>query len=104
MAGATLVINSIAFILIFLGAFIWKTRAVELVAGYEPEKTTDPEGLARCIGINMIAMGALVLAGNFLGVLFPGIPFEYKLGFILLAIAVFTVRAVAQCRKFERDE
>ncbi|MHB9029595.1 MAG: DUF3784 domain-containing protein [Candidatus Latescibacterota bacterium] len=104
MGGAALVFNSMAFILIILGAYIWRTRAIGLVAGFESGKITDPDALTRCVGVNLIIMGALILAGNFLGVLFPEVSMIYKLGLALAVIAVFTFRAMRQCRKFEKEE
>jgi hypothetical protein len=104
MGGTVLVFNSMAFILIVLGAYIWKARAVEIVSGFASGKVTDPDAMTRCVGINLIIMGALILSGNIIGVLFPGIPMVYKLGLTLAVIAVFTIRAVHQCRKYEKEE
>ena len=104
MGGTVLVFNSMAFILIILGVYIWKARAIWLVAGFESGKLTDPGAMTRCVGVNLIIMGSLIIAGNFLGSAVSGVSMIYKLGLVIAVIAVFTFRAMRQCRKFEKGE
>jgi hypothetical protein len=97
-----LVFNSMAFIFIIVGAYIWKTGAFEMIKSLVSGEITDPKALARCVGINLIVMGLLILSGNFLGVLFPKIPMIFKLGLETAVIGIFTILAMRQCRKYEQ--
>jgi hypothetical protein len=42
--------------LLLMGVLIWKLNLVELIAGYDPNKTSDPQGLAKWVGLNIFVM------------------------------------------------
>jgi len=46
----------ITFPLMLLGGIIYRGN-VELIAGYDPNKVTDKEGLAKWVGSNIIFLG-----------------------------------------------
>ncbi len=58
---------SMGLLFLALGAAIRYLRIVEILAGYDPKKVSDPEGLARWSGGGIMICGAILLAGGFLG-------------------------------------
>ena len=75
---------------------------VEILAGYDPDKVTDREGLARWVGANLILMGILAFVSAGLMALVPegrGVLFMvYSLG----ALPLIVVRIVLGNRKFTK--
>ena len=58
---------NIAFgiIIVLLAYLIGRHKMLEVLAGYEPDKISDKEGLAKWVGANLLLMG---LAGIFSGI------------------------------------
>lgn len=88
--------------LIFLGGIIRRYKIVELLAGYEPNKVIDKEGLANWAGVNLILMGFLALS---IGILAYFLPFLNGLPYIIcfvVIILIMSIRTAIGCNKYEK--
>jgi hypothetical protein len=83
-----------------VGALIRYAGWVELVAGYDPERVTDEEGLAEFVGRNVLAVGVLTVLLGAVEAVTPGGETWYWLGYVavVLGIGLWTVRGA---RRFE---
>lgn len=88
--------------LIFLGGIIRRYKMFELLAGYDPNKVLDKEGLANWTGVNLILMGCLTILIGILAYLLPvlnGLP--YIIGFVII-ILIMSIRTAIGCKKYEK--
>lgn len=89
--------SSAFFKLFFFGSIIYRGN-VELIAGYDPDKVTDREGLAKWVGSHLIYMGfSLLLFAVF------SFFFNHSIGNIFIFVTVVLIsRTFLGCKKFEK--
>jgi hypothetical protein len=99
-AGAFVLMVTAVFVGV-LGGLIRFGGAVELVAGYDPERVSDEAGLARFVGTNTLYIAAATLV---LGVVEYGGVMEgaswYWTGYVVVVVAI-VVRLLVGSRRFE---
>lgn len=49
-----------------LGFVIWKFKVVEIIAGYDENKVTDKDGLARWVGIGLMLTSIAMIGSYFI--------------------------------------
>ncbi len=86
-----------AFITMLLGAFIYRGN-VGLIAGYDPDKVTDKEGLAKWVGSILIFIGVYVLTFPIL-VYFIQTPI---MGLWVLGLLIIVAILIIGCKKYEK--
>jgi hypothetical protein len=97
---ARIVAGSLLFV---LGILLRFGKKVEILAGYNPEKFHDKEGLARWTGSAMLAMAALVTSSRGIELLFPG-----EKGIVLSTVFVVSVVILGSliitlgCKRFKK--
>ena len=95
-----IVFGLIGLVAVVLGYLIGVKKKLTLIAGYKPEKTRDPEGLARFMGTWTVILGLLVGLYPWLrGVQDESPPLWTTLFF--LPIAVIIVIMVVGCSRYE---
>ncbi|WP_323675623.1 DUF3784 domain-containing protein [Halorubellus sp. PRR65] len=85
-----------------LGVLIRFGGMVELVAGYDPERVEDDEGLARFVGSNVLYVAALtVVVGvvEYVDVV-DGVGWHW--GAYLVGVFALAARTIRGARRFER--
>ena len=84
-----------------LGILIKYVGVMELIAGYDPQKVTDEEGLADFIGTNTLYVAVLTVG---IGVLelqsAPGDSGWYWIAFLIAVVAI-AIRMVHGARRYE---
>lgn len=97
------------FIILFLcgalvfgiGAFLYKTKKIEILSGYDSTKKYDREGLAKFDGKNLMYIGGSCAALGFLNLIFKyGVFFILSLGAFIILIIFFVVRSVSGSSKY----
>jgi len=91
-----------AFVGVF-GVLVRFGGMVELVAGYDPERVEDDEGLARFVGSNVLYVAAVtVLVGvvEYVGVA-DGVGWHW--GAYLVGVFALAARTIRGARRFERS-
>jgi hypothetical protein len=96
----------VVFILIgvalaILGAFIHRYKLVQLIAGYDPKKTADPEGLARWAGTNLLLMGTITAVAAAVSE-YLALPLQYVFFIFIAAVLLISVRTVNGCKRYEK--
>ncbi len=94
---------AIASIPIFiLGVVIWKFKTVEIIAGYDEKIVTDKDGLARWVGLSLMA-SSLVIIGMYFTIdnfnLNPGIEIIIS---VIVLLVLLTITAVGTRRYEDR--
>lgn len=79
---------------------IGKRQMVEILAGYNPEKVTDREGLGRWVGTNLILMGILAFVSAGLMAIIPEVRGTLFLVYVLGAVPLLYLRIVLGNRRF----
>ena len=95
--ASIIICGVIGFIGILSGWLIRVKKTLWLLAGYDPMKVKDKEGLAKFAGLRIMLLGLCILF----------FPIVHQLGhvFILLVLALFVgivLSTVLGCRKYER--
>ena len=90
----------IGVFLSFMGVLIWKLNLVELIGGYDPKKTADPQGLAKWVGSNIMGMGMLIIIASIIGTVVNGPLYYGIIVFIIIVSVISTITAVG-CKKYE---
>jgi hypothetical protein len=88
--------------LIVLGLIVWVFKVVDIIAGYDPEKVTDKDGLARWVGRNLIIMGAVIIIIAIVGIIVPGIGLTVILPAYLIIVLGICIATVIGTRKYEK--
>ncbi len=73
---------------------------VEMVAGYEPDKVKDKEGLGRWVGSNLILMGILVFFHALTGLFLPQMTSGYLVAGFFIIVIVLSLRTSFGCKKY----
>lgn len=77
---------------------IWKKKLLELLAGYDENKVTDKNGLAKYAGSHLILMGFLILITSIIGAML-----EKSTSLIYFAIVVtISIKMAIGCKRFEK--
>ncbi len=84
-----------------LGAFIHRYKPVHIIAGYDPQKTTDPEGLAKWVGTNLILMGLITAVAAALAEVFA-MPVKLVLFVFLAAVVGISIITARGCSRYEK--
>lgn len=96
------VINSIFIIvgvfLTILGFLLYKYKMVEMLAGYDENKVTDKEGLAKWSGVNLILMGSTIVVVCLIGLI---LDFNTTILFILTVVAS-SIRMIIGSKELEK--
>ncbi|UCE17941.1 MAG: DUF3784 domain-containing protein [Gemmatimonadota bacterium] len=87
----------IGLIGIISGWLIWAKKTLWLLAGYDPSKVEDKEGLAKFAGLRICLIG----------ICFAFFPAAHQLGnvfmwILLLLFLAIVLNTVLGCRKFEK--
>jgi len=88
---------STAFMIMLLGTVIYRGN-VGLIAGYDPDKVTDKEGLAKWAGSILIFMGVYILTLPIF-VYFIQIPI---VGLWVLGLLIIVAILIIGCKKYEK--
>lgn len=91
-------------ICVVLGYLVGKKQMVEILAGYDQNKVTDREGLARWVGANLVLMGILAFFTTVLMAVVPEGRVVLFMVYSLGAIPLLAVRIVLGNRNFLRNE
>lgn len=92
---------AVGLLCVILGFLMWRYRMVELVAGYEPRRVRDPEGLARWIGINLIFLGILIIFDAILVLLLPALLTSLLIATGVLVL-IMAARMAFGTKRYER--
>lgn len=94
------ILEGLLFLL--LGYFIRYKQMVEIIAGYDPKKVVDREGLAKWVGSNLILLGitAFFAFGAEFALSSAGV--KIFMGYHLLIVLGICVRTALGCKKYER--
>jgi hypothetical protein len=84
-----------------LGALIRFYGASSLIAGYDPDRVTDEEGLTRFVGTNTLYVAALTLG---LAAAEHTAPADWHWAVYAACVFVLAVRTVSGARGFESEE
>lgn len=97
----SLVTIFVGLLLLAIGYLIRFQQMVEIIAGYDPDKVTDKEGLAKWVGSNLFLMGLMCLFLGGLGLILPVSSTMQVPGF-LAVIVILSVRTAIGCKKYEK--
>lgn len=97
----SIITGLIGIFLLLVGSLITRFNLVEVIAGYEPNKVKDKEGLARWVGGHLMVMGILGVVSGFLGYFFSGQSLYIALVYFL-TIPVLAVKTALGSRRFEK--
>ena len=86
----------VSFLTALSGVVIYKGN-VELIAGYDPNKVVDKEGLAKWVGSHIILMGIFILMLPIL-IYFIEVPI---IGLWFLVLSIIIVSTIIGSKKFE---
>ena len=87
----------------FLGVLIKYAGMVQLVAGYDPDRVADEDGLADFVGTNTLYVAALALGGAALLYADPAVDASWVwIGFTVGTLAL-TVRMLRGAKRYERN-
>lgn len=94
--------------LIFMFGFIlYKTKAIEMLSGYNPNIKYDREGLANVNGKNLMYMGAVIVISNIIFTIFadkiPNIAFV-SISALVIDIVFFSIKAIKESKPYELGE
>jgi hypothetical protein len=84
-----------------LGALIKYAGMMELIAGYDPETVTDPEGLADFIGTNALYVAALTIGVGVLELRSSSADSGWYWIAFVIAVAAVAVRMIRGARRYE---
>jgi hypothetical protein len=95
--ASIIVFGVIGLIGIISGWLIWSKKTLWLLAGYDPSKVEDKEGLAKFAGLRICLIGVCIA-------LFPlAQQFGHVFLWIILALFIgIVLNTVFGCRKFEK--
>ncbi len=100
---ATIVITVfIGVTCIAFGYLIGKKQMLDMLAGYDPKKVTDKEGLATWVGANLVLMGILAFFSVGLMAVFPQARTTLLLVYALGAIPLLCVIIILGNRRYIR--
>lgn len=85
--------------LFLLGFAIWHYDLVDVISGYDSNKTKDKHGLAKWVGSNFIIMGVLSILVSIISIFYQNV--HYSVFSLALIIIVFSIRTAIGCKKFE---
>lgn len=97
---AILVIGSGLFIGV-LGILIRYGRMMHLIAGYDPDRVTDKEGLANFIGMHALIVAALTVGVGILELWEPTADSAWYWLVFVIAIVAIAVRMIRGARRYE---
>lgn len=85
--------------LIICGGLIWRFKMVDIIAGYDSTKVSDPQGLAKCVGSNVLLMGLSMLLSA-LVFNFVEIDKIYHIIGVFLIITLLVIRILISAKRF----
>ncbi|RZV10967.1 uncharacterized protein DUF3784 [Natrinema hispanicum] len=86
-----------------LGILIKHFGMVQLIAGYDPDRVTDVEGLAEFVGTNVLYVAVLVLLVAVVEATAPNRSDLVWIAFVA-GVGLLTVRMIRGARRYETDE
>ncbi|ELZ18657.1 DUF3784 domain-containing protein [Natrinema limicola] len=86
-----------------LGILIKYVGMVELIAGYDPDRVTDEEGLAEFVGTNVLYVAALTLLVAVVEATAPDRADPVWIAFVA-GVGLLTIRMIRGARRYEIDE
>ncbi len=101
MALICLVVVLVALHMLVIGYLIRYHGMVEIIAGYDPRKVTDKQGLARWVGANFLLMGVSGLFSGALGLILPEIAGMLAMIYFAM-IGILSLRTSLGCKKYEK--
>lgn len=97
---AVLAIGSGLFVGV-LGILIRYVGMMHLIAGYDPDRVTDEEGLANFIGTHALLVAALTVGVGLLELWEPTADSEWYWLVFLIAVFTIAVRMIRGARRYE---
>ena len=97
----SLVAIFVGLLLLAVGYLIRFQQMIEIIAGYDPDKVTDKEGLAKWVGSNLFLMGLMCLSLGGLGLILPELS-TIQVPSFLAIIVILSVRTAIGCKKYEK--
>ena len=96
-----IVFGLIGIITVIIGYLIGVKKKLNLIAGYKPEKTRDPAGLARFMGTWTFILGLIVIAYPWLPGVQEASPTRWSTIFFL-PIGIIIIVMIVGCTYYER--
>lgn len=94
----------IGLFLILIGLIIWKLKIVWFIAGYDSERISDKNGLARWVGKNLILMGILVILIGLMEIIFPNIKKNFIIPAYLIIVTCISIVTLAGTGRFDKKD
>lgn len=93
-------------VLIFgIGAYLYKSKKIEILSGYDSTKEYDRDGLAKFNGKNLMYIGGLLMVLGFLNLFFKhGMFFTISLGIFFILTMVLVIISVKGSGKYILSE
>lgn len=93
-----------AALLFIVGTLIYKYKMVDMIAGYDPRKVKDKDGLAKWVGGNLQGMGMLTLLITLLSLVFESMSMPVLTVSFLVIITILCINTAIGTKKFEVNE
>lgn len=85
-----------------IGIFLYKTKKIEILSGFDSNKKYDRDGLAKFEGKNLMYMGSMCMVLGVLNLIFKyNMFFIISLGIFFIIIMFFCMRSVISSSKYE---
>lgn len=84
-----------------LGVLIKYVGVMDLIAGYDPERVADEEGLADFIGTNALYVAVLTVSVGILELRSSTVDSEWYWIVFLIAVGAIAVRMIRGARRYE---
>lgn len=94
----------IGIFLILTGLIIWRLKIARIIAGYDPERVTDSDGMARWVGQNLILMGILIFLLALIEIMFPKIKNGFIISAYLIIVAGLSIVILSGTRKYKKKD
>lgn len=100
-----LIFMGAGIVILILGLILYKTKKIEILAGYDPNKRYDREGLAKFTGMSLIIMGMVALVPNAI-LLIANISYGELIGTVIFIVDVIalSIYPVIKSSKYELSE
>lgn len=94
----------IGMFLILIGLIIWRLKIAWIIAGYDPERVADNDGMSRWVGINLILMGTLIIFLEISEIIFPSIGIGFIIPAYLIIVAGLSIVILIGTGKYKRKD
>lgn len=91
----------IGIFLILIGLMIWKLKIAWIITGYDPERVTDKDGMARWVGRNLVLMGILIILLEMTEIILPNIKISFIIPAYLIIMTGVSIVTIAGTGKYK---